>query len=80
MCAILLCICHHFQCGVLGQVRYLNVLIPDLCLLTYFCFELPKSNGVDRTALFANPVCLYRGPLIVVTIEACRLIYERVGA
>ena len=25
-----------FRCGVLGQVSYLIVSIPDLCLLTYF--------------------------------------------
>ena len=25
-----------FPCGVLGQVWYVIVLIPDLCLLTYF--------------------------------------------
>ena len=25
-----------FPCGVLGQVWYLIVLLPDLCLLTYF--------------------------------------------
>ena len=25
-----------FPCGILGQVWYLNVLIPDLCLLSYY--------------------------------------------
>ena len=25
-----------FTCGILGQVWYLIVLIPDLCLLSYF--------------------------------------------
>ena len=25
--------CHFFPCGVVGQVWYLNVSIPDLCLL-----------------------------------------------
>ena len=29
-----------FQCGALGQVLYLVVSIPDLCLLTYFGFSL----------------------------------------
>ena len=28
--------CVIFPCGVLGQVWYLIVSIPDLCLLTYF--------------------------------------------
>ena len=26
--------------GVLGQVNYLIVSIPDLCLLTYFCISI----------------------------------------
>ena len=30
------CVFVTFPCGVLGQVWYLIVLIPDLCLLTYF--------------------------------------------
>ena len=30
------CVFVTFPCGVLGQVRYLIVLIPDLCLLLYF--------------------------------------------
>ena len=29
-----LCVCH-FPIGILGQVWYLIVLIPDLCTLTY---------------------------------------------
>ena len=35
LCVILYCGFVTFPCGVLGQV-YLIVLIPDLCLLTYF--------------------------------------------
>ena len=27
-----------FPCGILGQVWYLIVLIPDLCLLSYFLY------------------------------------------
>ena len=30
------CVFVTFPCGVLGQVWYLIVSIPDLCLLTYF--------------------------------------------
>ena len=30
------CVFVTFPCGVLGQVWYLIVLIPDLCLLPYF--------------------------------------------
>ena len=27
-----------YPCGILGQVWYLIVLIPDLCHLSYFCY------------------------------------------
>ena len=32
------CVFVTFPCGVLGQVWYLVVLIPDICLLPYFAF------------------------------------------
>ena len=38
MCDIF-CIFVTFPCGVLDQVWYLLVSIPDLCLLTYFCHD-----------------------------------------
>ena len=34
VCGVSLCVCH-FLIGILGQVWYLIVLIPDLCTLTY---------------------------------------------
>ena len=34
------CVFVTFPCGVLGQVWYLIVLIPDLCLLSYFEWEV----------------------------------------
>ena len=34
VCGVLLCVCH-FPIGILGQVWYLIVSIPDLCTLTY---------------------------------------------
>ena len=34
--ADLLALVCHFSIGILGQVWYLIVLIPDLCTLTYF--------------------------------------------
>ena len=37
--ADLLALVCHFPVGILGQVRYLIVSIPDLCNLTYFYFE-----------------------------------------
>ena len=35
VCGVQLCVCH-FSIGILGQVWYLIVSIPDLCTLTYF--------------------------------------------
>ena len=35
VCGVLLLVCH-FPIGILGQVWYLIVSIPDLCTLTYF--------------------------------------------
>ena len=32
------CIYVTFPCGILGQVWYLTVSFPDLCLLSYFVF------------------------------------------
>ena len=34
VCGVLLLVCH-FRIGILGQVWYLIVSIPDLCILTY---------------------------------------------
>ena len=34
VCGVLLLVCH-FLIGILGQVWYLIVLIPDICFLTY---------------------------------------------
>ena len=33
---MLSCVCVTFPCGILGQVWYLIVSIPDLCHLSYF--------------------------------------------
>ena len=35
VCGVQLCVCH-FPIGILGQVCYLIVSIPDLCTLTFF--------------------------------------------
>ena len=32
------CVFVTFPCGILGQVRYLIVSIPDLCHLSYFAY------------------------------------------
>ena len=33
------CVSFSFPCGILGQVWYLILLIPDLCRLSYFQFQ-----------------------------------------
>ena len=57
VCDVKLCICH-FPCGILGQVWYLIVSIPDLCPFHYivpsnmhcpvFSFMILIENIVDR--------------------------------
>ena len=45
VCYVLLCFVT-FPCCVMGQVWYLPVLIPDLCLLTHFiCFTKHVPKG-----------------------------------
>ena len=34
----------HFPIGILGQVWYLIVSIPDLCTLTYYCNMAKRTN------------------------------------
>ena len=36
-----------FPCGILGQVRYLIVLIPDPCHLSYFESEMHKMREIN---------------------------------
>ena len=46
--------------GILGQVWYLNVSIPDLCTLTYFVTEMVAANTqavmAKVTDIFASNV------------------------
>ena len=42
----------HFPVGILGQVWYLIVSIPDLCTLTYF-YKLNKQT-TEQTTKFVN--------------------------
>ena len=44
------CVCVTFPCGILGQVWYLIVLIPDLCHLSYFVAGFRSST--DREDRF----------------------------
>ena len=40
------CVFVTFSCGVLGQVWYLIVLIPDICLITYFGTKFMLSEDL----------------------------------
>ena len=44
VCGVLLCDCH-FPIGILGQVWYLIISIPDLCTLAYFNILCKMSAG-----------------------------------
>ena len=42
------CECVTFLSGILGQVWYLIVSIPDLCTLTYFIFSVDHNDIFDH--------------------------------
>ena len=44
VCCVQLWVCH-FPIGILGEVWYLIVSIPDLCILTYFSDRIPCTFG-----------------------------------
>ena len=53
VCGVLLLVCH-FPIGILGQVWYLIVSIPDLCTLTYFALTdltYPRTRTGCATGL-----------------------------
>ena len=53
VCGVLLRVCH-FPIGILGQVWYLIVSIPDLCTLTYFTvYQRPTSVLVAHATVAA---------------------------
>ena len=45
VCGVLVLVCY-FPIGILGQVWYLIVSIPDLCTLTYF-YHIVKVNIIN---------------------------------
>ena len=51
VCGVQLCICR-FCIGILGQVWYLIVSIPDLCTLTYI------AKNFNEGAVYASLVCM----------------------
>ena len=55
---MLSCVFVTFPCGILGQVRYLIVLIPDLCLLSYIdcCFVVvtEKQQNILHRHLYLH--------------------------
>ena len=46
VCEVLLCFVT-FPCGILGQVWYLIVSIPELCHLSYFNFRIQLTDFLD---------------------------------
>ena len=50
----LLWVCH-FPIGILGQVWYLNVSIPDLCTLTYLTLSRSRSTYDHHLNNFVGP-------------------------
>ena len=57
----LLWVCH-FPIGILGQVWYLIVSIPDLCTLTYFSFSLTMLGFI--AAPISNKSCRISFPVL----------------
>ena len=52
MCVIFSCVFVTFPYGVPGQVWYLIVSIPDLCLLLYFVkFDQPSTSRKNRVKI-----------------------------
>ena len=47
ICGIILCVCH-FPIGILGQVWYWIVSIPDLCTLTYYDWSQGKCQNDQK--------------------------------
>ena len=43
-----------FPCGILGQVWYLILSIPDLCLLSYFDLVFFLTLEIRNTTMFNN--------------------------
>ena len=52
------CVFVNFPCGILGQVCYLIVSVPDLCRLSYFesiwCWYLLKAYWLDNPNKYHN--------------------------
>ena len=55
LCVMFSCVFVTFPCGVLGQVWYLIVLIPDFCLLPYFHIgQIWVENSVSAIQHIGN--------------------------
>ena len=49
--------CDHFPIGILGQVWYLIVSIPDLCTLTYFKFMFGSNCNISMLIPATENMC-----------------------
>ena len=62
------CVFVTFLFGVLGQVGYLIVSIPDICLLTYFRITHDKAGGSLEYAGATLPVYNWRQGYVCIKI------------
>ena len=60
------CVLVNLRCGILGQVWYLIVLIPDLCRLSYFLNFICFYMAID-TAYFLYMGLIARKPVFRVS-------------
>ena len=67
------CVFVTFPCGVLGQVWYLVVLIPDICLLPYFAF----ASFFSPLRVFFSCVFFCRGCLFCYLAQEKKMIIWR---
>ena len=59
------CVLVTFQCGVLGQVLYLIVSFPDLCILTYFVhYKFLKLHESSLKTRYINYLAIRAIPYI----------------
>ena len=63
VCGVLLCVCY-FPIGILGQVWYLIVSIPDLCILTYYGSDLCLSKKMLCIVVLKQGLIRYKNILL----------------
>ena len=69
----LLWVCH-FPIGILGQVWYLIVSIPDLCTITYFLFIVTPIVGVCICSMFCCTLLYVHSSIAIILIGKRELV------